>query len=434
MMTGEKPLPDGGGSGRWSVLPALLFLAAVAAMAPQIASGRLGDGFEQVTIARNLAAHGAFANPYSWHLTGATAHMAPLHPLFLALVIYLFGISATSALVVCCCGVVAQGLEMALLPFVSNLLFGSRWPGIAGACLGIVLPIFKLLPHCEYVYCAVGLMLFSLTTGKLARRTGALPGLACGVFLGLLVLLNPASLPVAACWLGYLFWRKRLAEPKKFALVLALSFGLVQAPWMWRNYRVLHTFVFVRDNMGLELAVSNNDQAGASFRWNTDHGVYFPLHPCCSAQQAEHLRAIGEGRYVHERMAEALRWIGSHPARFLSLTLARCRLFWFPSVEENPPGFAVSIAFLTIASWLALLLLAHGREAVGVFPAAVFLLYPLVYYVVEFDDRYRISILWIFLLESGYLLCAVEARVAKYLRARRGTTRETMHADTPASC
>jgi len=47
------------------------------------------------------------------------------------------------------------------------------------------------------------------------------------------------------------------------------------------------------------------------------------------------------------------------------------------------------------------------REASGVLLAAVFSVYPLVYYVMVSDIRYRIPILWLSCLTAGYFLHAL---------------------------
>src|SRR5450759_5790262 len=43
-----------------------------------------GQGYEMTAIARNLAEHGTFANPFEPVVTGPTAFVPPLYPIFLA--------------------------------------------------------------------------------------------------------------------------------------------------------------------------------------------------------------------------------------------------------------------------------------------------------------------------------------------------------------
>lgn len=48
-------------------------------------------GHVMIAIARRLAAHGAYANPFLPVLTGPTALVPPIHPIFLAALIAVFG-------------------------------------------------------------------------------------------------------------------------------------------------------------------------------------------------------------------------------------------------------------------------------------------------------------------------------------------------------
>src|SRR5262245_26508840 len=51
----------------------------------------IGPGPESLNLARSLADHGTFADPYHSFPTGYSAHMAPLYPLFLATLLRLLG-------------------------------------------------------------------------------------------------------------------------------------------------------------------------------------------------------------------------------------------------------------------------------------------------------------------------------------------------------
>jgi hypothetical protein len=56
---------------RRGLIPVLLFIAAFIATSFQCPTVRLGSGFETLAIARNLAGHGQFANPFSPRLPDA---------------------------------------------------------------------------------------------------------------------------------------------------------------------------------------------------------------------------------------------------------------------------------------------------------------------------------------------------------------------------
>jgi hypothetical protein len=403
-----------GGWGRAAV-PALLFAGTFITTAFQVPTVRLGSGFETLSIARNLAAHGQFANPFSPLITGSTAHAAPLYPAFLAGLIWMFGNSALFVMAVDGITIAIHGLHAALLPTVSQLFFQDRRPGVWAGVLTIVLPVFFLFPQYEIMCVATGLMLFCLAAHRLVLRGGIAHGLPCGLGIGLLALLNPASITVAALWVAYLLWRQRPARAGRFVGYAALAAAATLAPWTWRNYREFHRLFFVRDNFGLELYIANNDLAEASFDLNEANGCHRRLHPAGSDVEARECRALGEAEYYRRRGAAALDWIRRHPGRFGALTAARLRMFWFPDIN-GAPGYAYTIAFISVAGFMGMLLLRQRQDPIVMFLAGASLVYPAVYYFVQLDPRYRTPFLWVPLLAGGYFLADLTTRASSRRR------------------
>jgi hypothetical protein len=401
------------------VLTALLFVGGICSVAFRSQTAHFGSGFETVAVGRTLAEQGQFANPYSSLATGPTAHVAPAYPAFLGLLLWMFGYSATFALAASACSMLVHGLNTALLPRLSLLLFGSRTPGLWGAAMSIVLPLYFFFPQFEVIYFSAALMLFCLATHWLAMRGGPWAGLTAGLCFGAIALLNPASTTVAAPWLAYLAWRHRNARALRFLLFLALGFAVAQTPWTWRNYRQFHKLFFVRDNLGLELYVSNNAAAQDTFQKNNATGLYQQLHPDHSVAEAQECARLGEIEYNRRRLALAVEWMRSHPGDFLRLSAARARMFWFPAAEGYP-WYAFGIALVTVVSFGGIVLLARRGERALLFLIAVQLLYPILYYLVQNDPRFRAPVLWISILEAGYLLAAASDAVST--RARRGAT------------
>jgi hypothetical protein len=196
-----------------------------------------------------------------------------------------------------------------------------------------------------------------------------------------------------------------------------LAATAVLVPWTWRNYRQFHRLFFVRDNFGLELHVANNDLAEPSFALDSAKGFLRIVHPGASDAESRECQALGEAEYYRRRGAMALDWIRHHRARFLALTAARVRMFWFPDAEDSP-WYARSIAFVTISAILGMLCLGWRRDPIAVFFAAALFTYPLVYYVVLSDPRYRTPILWIPLLAGGYFLADLSRSAPLWLGKR----------------
>jgi hypothetical protein len=384
--------------------PVLLFIAGFVSIAPSLHTAGFGVGFETMDIARNLASEGAFANPFSTLQTGPTAHTAPLYPAFVALLIRVLGYSGVLSLTLSGCSMAMHGLHAAFLPYVSGAFFDDRRPGTLAALTGIALPVFGFYPPFEIMYVAVGLMAFCLALVPLARRGGVWRGLSGGALAGVLALLNPVTVTITAMWLLFVLWRDGPERSRKFATWAVVGSVLTIAPWTWRNYRQFHMLIPIRDSLGLELYIANNDVAQASFSLN-QKSLHLK-HPNQSLEEATAVRDMGEAEYNRNRGAIAVAWIRTHPARFLRLAATRAKMFWL-SEPLDAPWHRWSISGVTIASAAGLLILALRRRRVAVFISGVWLVYPLLYYCVEHDPRYRVPILWMTLLGAGYFWSSV---------------------------
>jgi len=216
--------------------------------------------------------------------------------------------------------------------------------------------------------------------------TGAVMG------LGWLVspVLGPASLAVA--WL--IRGRKYLIASVGIAMI-------VVAPWATRNWLVMRAPIFLRDNFGLELFLSNNDLAGTREE-DAEAERYQRWHPGSNPAVAAELTRVGEPEYFGRLQSEAFSWIRRNPGRFLQLTVARIWMWWASS------WLVAGISLLAFAGlWI------HRRSAAGKAAIAGLLIFPLPYYVIQFDPRYAYPVLWLTALMAG----DVCFRLARRLRA-----------------
>ncbi len=351
-------------------------------------------GAEPWSVAQSLLRNGTFANPFDQAMTGPTAHLAPLLPFQLALFIRWFGNLGIPAMFACM--FLAHGIHAALLPRVSQALLGRLQPGLIAAVIAIALPIFKIEPVWENMYSAAAIVAFCL----LARRLrGAADGLWSGLAAGLLLLLNPSLLTIVGCWLVYSLW---IGWPGvrgfwRFGVGFAAACLLVILPWEVRNYRELGGITFIRDNLGLELYAANNDCAQPTLAENLANGCQKRMHPISSATEVAEVARLGELAYNRDRQHQAVQWMASHPQRFAYLLSGRFLFFWFPSGS-------IWIEVVTGLSLVGLGLALGQRQKMAWFAAAVFVLYPLTYYMVQASVRFRYPILWLSLLLAGYLL------------------------------
>jgi len=371
------------------------------------------------SIARNLVATGTFGNPFPPAITGPTAVVPPLYPLFLAALIKLFGLSPLFVLVASLSNVLANALIAALMPWLSRVFYHDAAPGIFAGVLWLF--SMRLLPQWDVSYTVLGLVLFLLLSAATIERTNRAPlwaGLA-GLIAGLIVLANPATGLVAMPWVLFLVWSRRV--PFKHALryysVLVVVMGSCNLPWVIRNYTIWHEPV-LRTNFGMTIYSSNNDCAQSSLYRNMANGCYQSTHPVLSDKESQLLNDLGELEYDRKRTADTFAWIRSHPIRFRQLTFSRAMEFWFP---DGLTGTLYGFWLGTILFVPGLMVMARRREPVTVFVLFVSLVYPLMYYIVVSCDRYRYPILWASHLPAGYAVAVLIKRM-HLRRIQRGVS------------
>ncbi|MCE5307161.1 MAG: hypothetical protein LLG20_05930 [Acidobacteriales bacterium] len=369
---------------------------------------------EMMHIAQNLARYGEYSNPFPAHQTGPTALATPVYPIFLSIFLITFGPTwAGMALVLV--GALIYGVHAALLVQLSSALLQDRRPGIWAAVVVTVFPAIRFMPVWEAVPAAVGLLAFCLISSRwlCAMTTLGRRSLLMGMMTGLLLLLNPLSALVAFIWVVSLFrarWQN-LRKPLIAAACFALMSFATPLPWVLRNQIVLGAPV-IKSDLGMVLDASNNDCAASSFVLNFRSGCNDRHHPYNNREQSDLVAAMGEANYDMFRVRTALNWVRSNKEPFLRLTARRVVEFWFPNAAEAPYAFVIS--GITLLSLGGFVMMAKRHGSFLWFTAWVSLLYPLIYYVVFSDTRYRIPILWISLLGAGYFLQAIYERLESW--------------------
>jgi hypothetical protein len=305
--------------------------------------------------------------------------------------------------------VAAHTLYCVLFVPLSRELFDDVRPGLWAGFVSALVPTIPVSPQWEAIYAAVALQCFCLATARLARSklSPVAQGLASGALCGVVLLLNPVLLLVAVVWLLYLRCGARW--------VMAFTAGavLVVLPWTIRNYRQFHAVFLIRDNLGSELAMSNADCSDARDSVNDANGCHDLLQPNRSRAEAEAIRREGEVPHNRARLETALGWIAGHPARFAWLTVERFREFWFPSAD-GVRVYTYARWGITILSVPGLVLLVRKRRRAALFLGGSMLLYPIIYYFIQANLRYRSPVLWISVLPAAFALSrAVRPRALK---------------------
>jgi hypothetical protein len=362
------------------------------------------SGAEVERAAASVARDGSIANIYSDH-SGPSAHVVPLYPLLLGAVYWLFGWNTQTGRVVQeLLSIAATTAGIAILPTVARATGLSVIAGWGAAVALAVLPLNLWIESSgswEQPYAAllllVSVILFCrLIDERWVKRDTVV---ACGIVMGIAALLSPAVLPGLGLMALVAFLQNRRAHQILLSVALLLSTAaLVISPWVIRNYLVFDSFVPMRSNMGLELAIGNHDGAnGKTFGTSFDDpgSPMYRMHPFTSRVERLRLEQMGEPAYMREQRRKALGWIAAHRAGFALLTAQRIRLFWLPPRSLWSPAspgasfkaaVAVSTALLAFAG-LVWMVVRRQRYAWILVSAVIG---PSVLYVItHVDPRHR---------------------------------------------
>jgi hypothetical protein len=363
-------------------------------------------GAEMGRVAISLHEKGEFSDPYGTLKTGPTAHLNPVFPLLLAAMMGLFGTQAAGIFAIKVMAVVVVGLQVALFPLVSGRLGMGALNGFIAACIWIVAKPL-LMYAWESSYAALLLVIITVVFRRYSnpdvRSVG--PAWLLGALVGLLILLLPTIALVLAVWLAWDVLHRDWRFIRARIVPLVILPALMISPWLIRNYLVFHR-LFLRDNFGLELGSANNDCAQFSVQLNTES--FCNIHPNEKLAEAQKLLAVGgEPQYNDMRQREAIKWIASHPVRFMQLTGMRVVAFWFPTetwTRHHYPGFGRrkerAVMYLMSLLSVAGVFILYRRDRVSCGLCIVCLiLFPLPYYITQFVYYHSYPVLWmIFLL------------------------------------
>ena len=364
-------------------------------------------GWEMGRLARSIATGQGFSSPTDLP-SGPSAWAPPVYPYILASVFRVFGIySALSAWVILSFNSIFGALTCLTLYRIGQRMYSE---GVARATAWT----WALFPYAIYwpvrVVWETSLSTFLLSVALLwtlemgDSLVGQKKWISYGLLWGLIILTNTALLavlPLSLLWLLY-----RLPQPARQIRGMILC-GLVAAfvvtPWLLRNYEAFGKFVFVRDNLPLEMHMANNDRFTGLWTRNE--------HPGNDPVAMRQFQALGELSFMEEKQREFRQFVREHPADFAKFTLQRAAYFWIGTPQATiVDGYDLILA--RHVGFLIMALLAFGglwlsfyHKKSGSFLLANYLLiYPLPYYLVNPFPRYKHPIEAEMILLTVYLL------------------------------
>ncbi len=379
------------------------------------------ERFELERTALSLSFTGVYGNPYAIP-TGPTAHVSPGYTVVLALIFHVFGTGVRGEVVkeMIACAVTA--VQCALMPLVAAQFGFGRLAGILAGFAASLLPlkfVTETQGDWESNWAALGLMLVSVITIQTwRRRSFTVPeAVANGLGWGFTLLFSWTYAPLYAAFLlcgVFIAKHARLRRYLTFGAVAISLTALVLSPWILRNWRAFRAFVPGRTNTGIELRLSNNNDAVAREGVNFRSGVYHLYHPLQSVTEAKKVAQLGEVEYNKRLITEAKNWMISHPAKFAELTLDRFGLFWFYPDREHLPK-TVILWLRTALAFFGLYIAWRAGLVSAWVTAVVLLVVPLPNYLVHVAPKHSYSVDWLFTL---FAALAVSALLEKrpYLR------------------
>jgi Dolichyl-phosphate-mannose-protein mannosyltransferase len=349
-------------------------------------------GWEMGRLARSIAEGHGFSSPTDLD-SGPSAWTAPIYPYILAGIFKIFGIySNASAWVILAFNSVFASLTCWTIFRVSERIFGLS-VARGAAWTWAVFPYLIYWPvrvvweasFSTFLLTLALWMAISIVDSCAPVRVWILFGL----LWGLIAMTNTALvilLPFMLLWMLLLLPRD--SSRYSGAAAFTLTFVMCLVPWTIRNCAVFGRFIFIRDNLPLELYEANNPSS--SGLWTRGE------HPGNDPATMRRFQELGEIGFMDEKKQQLKDFVRKNPGEFLRFSLERVWYFWAaPPQATIARGYDLRtsrhVQFLLAAIFaFAGLILAFVENDVYAWLLAPFLLiYPLPYYLVNPFPRYK---------------------------------------------
>jgi len=363
-------------------------------------------GWEMGRLSRSIAQGQGFSSPTDLN-SGPSAWTAPVYPYILAGIFRVFGIyTHASAWMILTFNSFFAALTCWTVYLIANRIFGP-WVARGSAWTWAVFPYLIYWP--VRVVWEASLTTFLLTLalwltirmGEGARRRD---WIIFGLLWGLIALTNTAVIILLPFFLGWLMVQRPAYSGRYLGAALCLVVVLLcVTPWTVRNYHTFGRFIFIRDNLALELHEANNNVSSGLWTRNE--------HPGNDLASMRRFQELGEIRFMDEKSRQFREFVSQHPGQFLLFTLQRMFYFWAaPPQATNVAGYDLWVArhtqFLLAAAFAfaGLFLTFRRKNRFRWLLAAFLLLYPLPYYIVNPFPRYKHPIEPVMLILIVYVL------------------------------
>jgi hypothetical protein len=322
-----------------------------------------------LALAETFQDSGVYARPGS---DIPTAYRPPLYPILLA--------AATSILppgvAVSVINLLASAVIIGGTYLLARALSLDELPALFAAAIVTFDPLLIWSSKdamTELVFTAIMTVTLCLTarvdqSGEPAARWGLL----AGGFFGLAGLCRPTALPWMICWLAMIVipsQRKtgsttvpikstRFGSPRRqFAVTAVAVSGVIVGLWGLRNLWQMDRFLVTTTHGGYTLLLGNNPTFDRDVLQTPPH--VWPGDSLIAWQaELERRQRRDLGDNFHSELAvdrwcrdEAIRWISSHPTRFVAAAGYRMRSLWSPGPRGPEAAGLPTVIRLPVAAW-----------------------------------------------------------------------------------
>jgi 4-amino-4-deoxy-L-arabinose transferase-like glycosyltransferase len=389
--------------------PTLIFNAALSTrvgvlwhLLPAYASRGFYEQNEAARVAWCMVSGFGFSSPWPHTTLAPTAQQPPVYPWLLAGIFSIFGpYSYTSLWIAVLLNAVFSATTALIIYRVALRDFGRPTALIASwawACwIYEAVVSIRLWESSLSALLLVSSMLLLPVKGE---NPGTKKWAVLGTLFGVGILTNTTlSIVFVGFWIG--LWRTpaRKGSFRRGLLLSVAACVLVLLPWTIRNYVTFHRLIPVRDNLGMELWIGNNEAVTYLFEFRGG----FPL-----LDPAEYNR-LGEIAFMEAKRNAAMEFIRRNPFKFLHLSAQRFFYYW--TAPARSAWFSLSII-----SWMGAALAWNRKGSAAWSYAIVLTFFPLIYYITHPWSTYRHPTEPVMIILASYVLVSVASTITHWAR------------------
>jgi 4-amino-4-deoxy-L-arabinose transferase-like glycosyltransferase len=350
--------------------------------------------FEYEAITDNILKGNGFL--YNFRGVPYKTYTQPFYPVLTAIVYFLTNHSHEAMIIIQC---LFSSLASVIIYFIALRLTGKKEAFLAAVLTAFhpglsVYSIFKLHPLVFDTF-------FYLLSAGLILRFMTLPNiknaLLTGPVIGFALLSRSTILIFVIFSIIYLFFMLKNLETRTriaYLSIICLTAIAAYSPWVVRNYKVFHSFVFMQTGSGENLWKGNNNSASGTTVLASGDSIFIKM----PEQMRQDLSRLDELDQVKYYKGYFLKFISERPHLFARLFFKKFYYFWWFSPSTGVFYQESWLRFYTVYYSLIILFAIRGifrslNDRRNYSALCILLAYmlsiSLIHAVVNIDTRHR---------------------------------------------